>query len=119
MENIKPSIEEIKLDHKDDCVETKLFVVKQGYSAFYTDSKDAAFQVWTLMSEHFFSLKEADNNEYGDPKFNWKGDIDIELKAETKNIWKNETKAKMAAYAYKELREAARRAQAKSKEQSS
>jgi hypothetical protein len=112
MSKEKPSIEDIKLNNKEDSKEVNLYgIVPSGYGTIYTEDKDAAYKVWSLLTEKFFVLKNCRENVsglgYNDPEFNVRKHNTIKLEGKKTVVWISEEKATMAASSFKILKDGA------------
>lgn len=109
MSKTEVSVKDIKLNHKDDCREVVIFIIKHGFGELVTEDKKIAYDVWSALSESFFELKKA-NGGYNEPDFLYKDECKITLESNRVEIWKDSGKANMANSAYKALVEAKKEA---------
>lgn len=88
---------------KEKLEEVTVYTIEFNISKYSTTNKDAAFKMWQLLSNDFFSLEQA---SYTKPYFYWKKPIEVKLIGEKKQVWKDYESAQRALNAFKALTDA-------------
>lgn len=90
-------LEEAKLE------EVTIYTIEVGsYNHLSTTDKEAAFKVWQLFTDNFFSLEQL-GSRYEPPHFHYRKPIATKLQGEKKKVWVDQESAQRAFNAWEAL----------------